>query len=250
MKNFFLGLILISLFSCNKKSNEIIEYNKEGKIISKMYVSNENFLDSAIYYKDGIVNKSYFNKRYSNFFYFKSFTSEGRLISEGNTINKIKEGKWKYYDSNDRMKKIVEFKNICNAEYPNQEWNYESNGKLNISKSSFFSYTFKNSKFEPKVSNELTIKYIPLIKKDGVISVIYFSPDFDDKFCNISEVNKDGLKSSDNGVVFKINIGFENRGEKKFRGYIEEHYFEDTNNKEIVNHKTRRVYVDIPIIVK
>lgn len=249
MKKIFLGLISIILFSCNEKSNEIIEYNKEGKLISKMYVNSDKVLDSAIHYKDGIVNKSYFDKHNTNSFYFKSFANNGKLIAEGNTINKLKEGKWKFYDSDNRMRKVVEFKNICDEEYPNQEWNYESNGKLNISKSSFFSYTFKNSKFESKVNNELTIKYIPLIKKEGVISVIYFSPDFDNKFCNINKVKKDGLKSSGNDVVFKINIGFKNKGKKNFRAYIEEHFYEDTNKKEMVNHKTRRVYIDIPIIV-
>lgn len=241
--------VLLTLLSCKKDTKEIVQYDKAGKIISKIYGNPSESIDSIIYYKNGVLySKMVTNKPNKLSFYVKYYDGK-RLISEGNTINKLKNSKWKYYNSKNEVERVVEYKDICDREYPNQEWNYDSKGKLDISKSSFFSYTFKYPKFEPKVNNELTIRYVPLIKKSGVISVIYFSPDFDSKFCNINTVNKDGLKSSKNDIGFKINIGFKNKGKKNFRGYIEEHFYEDTDKKEIVNHKRRRVYVDIPITV-
>lgn len=243
-------LVFFTLFSCKKNTNEIIQYNQEGKIISKIYGNPTKFIDSIIYYKNDMVDSKMIANKLNKLSFYVKYYDGKKLMSEGNTLNKLKDSKWNYYNSKGKVEKVVEYKNICDEEYPNQEWNYDAKGDLDIAKSSFFSYTFKNSKFESMVNNEITIKYVPFIKKNGVISIIYFSPDFDNKFCNINKVKKNGLKPSEDGFIFKINIGFKNKGKKYFRGYIDEHFYEDTNKKEMVNHQTRRVYIDIPIIVR
>ncbi|MFQ6601394.1 hypothetical protein [Flavobacterium sp. C3NV] len=242
-------LVFFILLSCKKNTKEIIQYDAEGKIVSKIYGNPAEFIDSIFYYKNGVIDSKMVTNKLNKLSFYVKYYDGKNIVSEGNTINKLKDNKWKYYNSKNKVEKVVEYKNICGEEYPNQEWNYDSKGNLDIPNSSFFSHTFKNSKFESKVKNELIIKYVPLIKKKGVISLIYFSPDFDNKFCNIDKIKKNGLKSSGNDISFKINISFKNKGKKYFRGYIEEHFYEDTNNKEVVNHKTRKVYIDIPIIV-
>jgi hypothetical protein len=247
MKKIILLFVIFNLLSCKNDSKEILEYDKEGNVISKMYVSNGDVLDSIIYFKNGVINKSFFYKKDKQLYYFKSFTSDGRIISEGNIVNKIKNGKWKYYDSNDRMRKIVEFKNISDEEYPNQEWNFDENKKIDINKSNYFSYKFENPKFESKKINELTIKYIPLIKK-GTSSILVFSPDLNERFSNTKTIGKDSIGSSEN-FIFKVNIGFENAGKHNFRGYIVEYYYDKTLKKDVLQYKEKKTYIDIPITV-
>lgn len=249
LKKIVLILIITFLFSCSKESKEVIKYNSTGDIVSKMYIRDEKSLDSIIYFNNGILDsKIIFNKINKLSCYVEYYDSKGQLMSEGNTINKIKNGKWKYYDSNASLKKIVEFKDICNEEYPNQEWNYNEKGKLNLEICSYYTYKFKSPVFKSGGTNILTINYTPMIKK-GAICTINFSNKIDSTFCNVEKVEKVAFRSSDS-LTFTVPMMLDEIGKHNFRGYIEEHVFEEVKNSNLSNHKIRRVYIDIPFKVK
>lgn len=241
MKRIIIILAFI-VISCKGDIDEKIEYDKNGNVVSKMYVSKNKKLDSIIYYKKKEIFKTYFNKSDLDSAYCKVFNYDNKLISEGNTLKLIKYGNWKFYDSKGKIRKIVEFKNICGKEYPNQEWNYDENENLINQRSNYYIYKFKNVKFKAKESNELIIKYIPFIKKANYF--LYFSPEFDNQFCNIEKVKKNGLGTNKDSIIFKINVGFENPGKEYFNGYIVEEESADEKHK-----SEKWTYISIPIII-
>jgi hypothetical protein len=248
-KQLFLVIILLITYSCKKNENEIIEYDKDGKIISKSYINNESGqTDSIIYYKSNMITKSFFDKKNRKSFYFKSYGYDGKMIAEGNTFNMIKIGKWKFYDSDNKIKKIVEYKNICGKEYPNQLWNYDDL-KLNINKSTYFNYRLKNSKFESNKTNELIIEYVPYFKKWSQ-SVLFSSIDFNNTFCNIDKIKSEVVfPSNDKNIIFKVNLKFSSKGKNHFRGYISEKTYKTSSNMKIENYSEKITYIDIPIIL-
>lgn len=87
------------------------------------------------------------------------------------------------------------------------------------------------------------------MKKKDAICTINFSNKIDSIFCNIDKVEKVAFRSSDI-LTFTIPMMLDEIGKHNFRGYIEEHEFEKVKNSNLSNHKTRRVYIDIPFNVK
>jgi len=248
-KIIILLFIVFSILSCKNDTEEIIQYDKEGNILSKNYISNGKSLDSTIYLKNELViTKIIFNKDNKSECYVKYYDNNGKLESEGNTINKIKIGKWKFYGSKTKEAKIVEFENICGEEYPNQEWNYDDKGKLNLDIRSYYTYKFKSPVFKSGGTNILTINYTPMIKK-GAICIINFSNKIDSTFCNVDKIEKVAFRSSDS-LTFTVPMMLDEIGKHNFRGYIEEHVFEEVKNSNLSNHKIRRVYINIPFEVK
>jgi hypothetical protein len=239
------------MLSCKNNNEEIIQYNTDGTILSKNYVREGKFVDSIIYYnKEKIDYKLYFKNNDNSSWYAKYYDVKGKIEFEGSITNKIKDGKWKYYDSNGHVHKVIEYKNICGKEYENQIWKYDENNKIVLDSSFFITYSLKDPIFKAKKDNVLTIKYTPNLKGARAIPLIYFSPDLDSTFCNVNQLKLQGLKSPNNDYIFIVNIGFENKGKQKFMGYIEEHSLLKTNKKDSLDHFVRNMYIDIPLEVE
>ena len=73
------------------------------------------------------------------------------------------------------------------------------------------------------------------------------SPKIQSDYCNISTVKLDTVYSSNN--AFEIPVRFSKKGAKNLRGFITEFRTGQTN-KDSAQYNERRVYFDIPIIVK
>jgi antitoxin component YwqK of YwqJK toxin-antitoxin module len=245
MKKIIVFLFLLIIFSCKKENKEIIEYDKEGKIVSKIYGDSKKSIDSIIYYNNNVIDtKIYFNKNNTDTCFVKYFDGKGELFSEGFTVNKIKYGKWKYYDSKNKIRKIVEFKNICGEEYPNQEWNYNPDGILNKNFSTYYTSSFEKSKIIDGVKvNDLKIYYTPMNKK-GADCKLYFSPEIESTFCNSDKLEMYSINSN-KSFVFTIPLKTEDIGNNHFKGYIEENLYINSNKKGAINFKTRRIYFEI-----
>ncbi len=239
------------MLSCKNNNEETIQYDENGEIASKIYGDPKSGLDSVIYYKKGILDsKMIVTNPNKLILYVKYYDKNGKIESEGSTTNKIKDGKWKYYDSNGHVHRIIEYKNICGKEYTNQTWKYDENNKIVLDSSSFITYSLKDPIFKAKKDNVLTIKYIPNVKRAEVIPIIYYSPDLDSTFCNIDKLKIQGLNSPTDDYVYTINISFDNKGKQKFMGYIVEHSLLKTNKKDSLDHFVRNMYIDIPFDVK
>lgn len=249
MKKIIMFIVTFFFLSCKKDFEEIIQYDRSGKILSKKYISNSRKLpDSIMFFKNNeIKTKFIFKENNYKEFYVKYYKNK-KIVSEGNVINKKRIGKWKFINHKANTLKIVEFKNICGDEYPNQEWNYRDKDKLDFNFSSFYYFKLKNTISRKGGTNYLTIKYVPMIKKE-TICMIHFSKEIDSLFCNVDKVKKDGFRLTDS-LTFTLPLKFESRGKKNLRGFIEEHLFQDVKGSDYSNHKIRTVYFDIPIEVK
>lgn len=246
MKKITAFFCILSILSCKNDTEEIINYDINGNVFSKNYVSNGNSLDSIIYLKNNIIDyKVYFNNNSTDTCYVKYY-DKNKISSEGSIVKKIKFGKWKFYNSKGKIRSIVEFKNICGEEYPNQEWNYNFDGKLNQDFCNYYTSTLEKLRIIEGVQVvDLKIYYIPMNKKKAICK-IHFSPEIDNTFCNTDKVETYSLNSN-KSFVFTIPLKTEGIKDNNFKGYIEEHLFETQNKKETVNHKIRRIYIDIPI---
>lgn len=243
MKKIILLLLMFNLCSCKSDTEEIIQYDKHGDIISKNYVSGGKSLDSIVNISNGKVDTKIFFKKNSETECYVKYYGKSGIVSEGNTKDKKKIGNWTYYYSNG--KKIVEYKIISNEEYPNQVWTYDTNGKLDLSLSSFY-----KSKIEGEISTEgakgekLKIYYEPSLKK-GTICTINLSQKINPDFSNIESVEKFTLKSDEN-YVFTIPLKLETfKKGTNITGYIDEHYFDEKTKN--LDHTWKRTYISIPI---
>ena len=248
MRKIILLIIIINFFSCKRNGEEIIYYDKNGNIESKNYVSDGKNLDSVIYFSNGKVDtKVFFPKKDKTECYVKYYGKKG-LSSEGKTKGEKKNGKWKYYDLKGKLRKIVEFKVICNEEYPNQEWNYDSNGKLNEIFCNYFTCKIGETiEINGEKGKNLKIYYSPMFKKDAICT-INLSRKINKDFCNVDSIEKIDFKC-DSTFTFNLPIKLKDFKEIFYlKGYIEEHHFdEDSNDKSSLKHTSRRVYIDVPI---
>ncbi len=236
-------VILLSLVSCENKSKKNIKYDKNGNIIAIEYTREGKLLDSIVFFKnDKISMKMFFKKNNQTELYIKTYSKNGKLKSEGNTILKEKIGKWKYYY--DDGKRIVEYKIIKNKEYPNQIWTFNKDGKLNLNLSSFYSSKIEGEQLLNGTKVKiLKVKYVPGLK--NTICTINLSQKINKDYSNIDSVEKFTLRS-DNNYIFTIPLELDSTGKKiTVIGYIDEHFFDEkTKNLE---HSTKRTYISIPI---
>jgi len=274
MKKIILFLTILGLISCEKRYKEIVKYDTTGTVVTKSYLDSNQKLDSLIQYENKkVVFKMYFNKLNTNYCYVNQFDYRGKLNAEGNYVNKIKIGKWIYYNSKMKTKKIVQYINLCGSEYPNQVWTYNDqdvllnniwvfDAKDSLSKnlSSYYNYKLDNTKILKDKSYELEINYVSMLKTDhseyvpklnSSHSILIMSPDFDKNFCNItdSKIKKDTLGSYPLQNHWIINIKFASKGRKYFRGFIEEYWNEKGTKKGYVQPMKKRTYINIPIFV-
>lgn len=244
-------MFLLIFISCDKDRNEIIEYNERGEIISISYIAKDkNSVDSIIYYKNKKISVEVYPNRKNKFSSFiKYFDKNGVELSEGNTFKKNKIGRWKYYNSRNKISKIVEYITICDSEYPNQEYNLNNDGTIIINKSNYFTYKIKYPCFKLNECNIITISYYPLYKTKSK-KILIFSPEFDDNFCNVEKVPKDSISMATDHV-FKVPFGSAIKGKFFFKAIIKEYYYEsNTENRNIGSYVEKRTYIKIPFIVK
>lgn len=249
MKKVIIVFCLFSILSCKNDTEEVIKYDLKGNILSKNYVSNGNSLDSIIYFEKNIIDYKVYFKNSSTDTCYTKYYDKNKISSEGSIVKKVKFGKWKFYNSKGEIRSIVEFKNICGEEYPNQEWNYNPDGTLNQDFCNYYTSSLEKVRIIEGVEvNDLKIYYTPMNKKEAICK-IQFSPEIDDTFCNADKVETYSLNSN-KSFVFTIPLKTEDIGDNNFKGYIEEHLFETQNKKGAVNHKVRRIYIDIPLKMK
>lgn len=249
MKDVLILVLLFVLYSCEKTNGEVIEYDINGKVISKSFIKDKNNFDSIYFFKDGLIFRKVIFNEYNKNYIIKNYDKDQHLISEGPAIDSIKIGIWHFYNIKNEIVKKVEFKKICSSEYPNQEYTYQENRKINISKSSFYQYSLKEIFHDSRKYYNININYVPLLKNKSS-TVLFFSTEIDKDFCNVDSIRKDTVPSSGGRFNFLFNVAFKTKGNKNVRGYISEYYYEDTSNKKFVEIQERRVFFDIPIVSK
>ena len=248
MKYIFLFIITAILLSCSKEGNAAIEYDKNGKIISKTYPSLDlsRPIDSIIYFKNNKVDYKVIFKTKEDVF-VKYYDPKEKLICEGNTNKKIRAGKWKYYRENGSLDKIIEYINLCGQQYVNQGWYFKENGDTIFRNSNYVNIKIDNGNFKINEKHEFKFDYKKILGPKSEL-ILMISPDVDDKFCNIEKINMSKQYSKVNQIIAKI--GFATAGKKTLRGYITEFQDSIKTREKMPKIAERRVYFQIPIVVE
>lgn len=259
-------VLTVILYSCNNSkseyydSGEIHKYYKlkTDKIhgIYKEFYENGNVKEISIYnqgakkdssvyfYADTKLNKiDYYLK---NDTIFSKVFEDSKLSSMGKYLKGKKVQKWKYFNTEGSIEKTFEYIDLCGTQYTNQGWYFNKDGDTLLKNSNHFKIL--NLKRHIGQNEVLNIKmiYDPLFENNSQ-SFICMSPKIQSDYCNISTVKLDTVYSYNNS--FEIPVRFSKKGAKNLRGFVTEFRTGQTN-KDPAQYNERRVYFDIPIIVK
>ncbi|MET0946671.1 MAG: hypothetical protein ABWY22_14785, partial [Flavobacterium sp.] len=203
--------------------------------------------DSSIYYypNKNIAKILYYLKKDTVF--EKDFSEDSRLLSEGKNLKEKMLGKWKFYKENGNLDKIIEYIDLCGEQYMNQGWYFKDNGDTLYKNSNFVSIKISEGNFKINQKHEFKFIYKRLL---GSTSEFWLSisPDVDNKFCNINKINMSNQYSKANQIIAKI--GFETPGKKTLRGFISEFKDSIISGEKVSKIAERRVYFEIPVMVK
>ena len=262
-KQIFGFIIIIFLYSCknekveyysdgnikkkyfiqnNKLDGEYEEYYKNGKVKLKHIYLNGELKDSSIHYdENGKISQLDYHRK-KGFDYIKVYNKD-KISHQGTFYNNQKYGRWKYFDSNGKLKKVIEYIDSCGTQYTNQGWSYDSNEKFIEKGSNYYSVKTEKNKFKINETIDLKIKYAPLFDKKS-ISFICISPEIERNYCNLKEEKLDTIFSEDQN--FDIKLSFSKKGNKTIRGFIREVYFD--KNKGMTG--VRSVFINIPFLIE
>jgi len=260
--------LLFFLSSCNK--DRLItktEYYKNGNIRVTHLFKNGKNIDSSIYYFNNVkpttINQIRYWKDSTNF--IKVFDENGLLLREGEVKNKdinFRVGFWKFYKKNGYIN-IVEYKNINNKPYFNQNWVVKNKdtlaGRGNFFDSFFISDTISLGEFvkvhfylqQPYFSRDSDIEII-LPKYDLLLNDDY-SNLYDIETLIFKSLKNDGIPHPDiPQELYPINhdIEFElqytSPGEKRIRGVL----IENKNKFDSMEYRERRLFFDKTFFIK
>lgn len=264
MKQTFLLLIVITIFSCNRK-NENKSYYDSGNLKSVTEYETDSLYTITDYY-DNVRQEKYkvlFNKEgYDSIvYYYKNGNAFKTGLRNKNGVN-IK--KWNFYRRDGRLSETREFLIIKGEQELNQNWYYNEKGDTvafankkfnNYEQKEFLkdtlnsrmsNYAIFNYSDEPPLSEKVTIanplKASVLVqgiydKSEIMVLLAKENNNFNKNFSNISEVKFDTFvcvkKDKINGYIYRdsnqnmtavFGRRFKSTGKKNIRGYVTEYY--------------------------
>lgn len=240
VENYPNSKIIFKSYSVNKKGQKegiYEEFYRSGQIKKVLYYSKDIISDTAKYFSmNGKIDSI---KIFKNSKEYIRIFKDDNLISDGWKINNKKTGIWNYYSNKSIKEKSFEYIDLCNQQYLNQGWFFDSNGKIIKSKSNFLLIKTP-SKVKINDTINIAFEYIPKLSDRPTI-VSCQSIQIDEKFCNLRNINLDTIITLT--TSFNRKVLFTEKGKYNIRGFIEEH-----NNLSIDNpkdYKLRHVYYNI-----
>jgi hypothetical protein len=224
-----IGLAILNQ-SCNQ--NNIIEINNFEDGQKAISYGKNGIVDSIIIEKSNVKISKFIsknNKKDNKFFKVYFYDSKGNVTSEGNMNHNNKVGNWLYFKNKQLIKKEEYFR-ICGRNVINQVWQYDSKNKIDLIKSSFYTYKFIDTIIEKENLKVLKIKFFPskLIEVDRIR--FYTSSKIQNDFCNLNNLRLiDIPKNKQN----EYEIAFE-RGDKfdTIKGFFTEEFRINNKSKE------------------
>jgi hypothetical protein len=203
-----------------KDGNKAITYGNNGIVdsivIKRGNVQISKFISKSLNKNDGLF-KAYF------------YDNKGNVTSEGNMNHTKKVGKWLYFKNKQLIKKEEYFR-ICERNVINQIWQYDSNGKIDLSKSSFYTYKFIDTIIENNKLKILKLKFFPSKFLEYSKIGYYTSSKIQNDFCNLHNL---GLTEISKTMRNEYEIAFE-QGDNfdTIKGYFTEEFRVDNKLKE------------------
>jgi antitoxin component YwqK of YwqJK toxin-antitoxin module len=281
--------LIISSVSCKKKHIDNHDngnvwkeyYEKNGELTGayKEYFTNGKLklthdfnkgvnIDTSFYYYKSPVERIQFKRFWANNDSIKQieFYQNGTIKKEGIVDNNfLKYGNWRFYDKNERLDIIREYRIINNEQYLNQEWNINKNKDT----------LFKGSKYiEIQIAEDTIIIGNPIqaiaylkaeLFKDKSSEIFVCLPNgesvnFNKDFSNLKEIKLDTFYNLQHDLKNKniFNDGFNKQhtavfgkwfknstGLKNIRGFVEEYYPIDSNG-----FKQNKTFFEFQVYVK
>ncbi|MET3047515.1 hypothetical protein [Flavobacterium covae] len=224
-----IGLIVLNQ-SCNQ--NNIIEINHFADGQKATSYGKNGIVDSIIIEKGNIkiskfISKS--NEKDNNFFKVYFYDTKGNVTSEGDMNHNNKVGNWLYFKNQQLIKKEEYFR-ICEKNVINQVWQYDSKNKIDLNKSSFYTYKFTDTIIEKENLKVLKIKFSPskLIEVDKIR--FYTSSKIQGDFCNLNNLKLIDIpknKQNEYEIAFERDDKFDT-----IKGYFTEEFRVNSKSKE------------------
>ncbi|WCO03489.1 toxin-antitoxin system YwqK family antitoxin [Psychroserpens ponticola] len=223
-----------------------IKYYENGNIKSIQLFRNNVEIDSTIVYdslkSNTIKTAIYRNKNSIDSIYVKNYDNS-YITSEGHMFKTQKTGKWKLY-KNQKIDKIMQYKNIDGKQYLNQGWFFDKSGDTIHEYGS--NYKFKYSVKLKEKTIDISIKYKPLIAENANVILLH-NEKLNKEFSNIDEVVLDTIFFTNNKVDIEYKV--KHKREKlnfNLRGIIKE--YADLLKNDSIYYRERLIYLDEKIV--
>ncbi|MFK5982182.1 MAG: hypothetical protein QM499_04635 [Flavobacteriaceae bacterium] len=263
-------ITLLFLTSCNK--DRLItktEYFENGNIRVTHLLKNGKNIDSSIYYFNNVKTTTINQIRYwkDSTSCIKLFDKNEILLSEGEIKNKdinFRIGFWKFYKKNGNTN-IVEYKNINDKSYFNQNWVVKNKdtltGRGNFFDSFFIRDTISLGEFvkvhfylqQPYFSRDSDIEII--LPKYDLLLNDDFSNLYDIETFTYQSLKNDGIPHPDIPEEYypinhdiEFGLQYTTPGEKRIRGVLIEN--NNKNKFDSLEYRERRLFFDKTFFIK
>lgn len=162
--------------------------------------------------------------------FVKNVKVNDSLLGEGYLKNSLKVGNWKYFDKNNNLVAVNEYKIINNGTYLNQEIVFNKNGDTIFDKSHFYTYS---TRVNDKKERFLSIKYKRIFEGDSYLMFVY-NKDLKSDFSNLNDLKLDTLLFENNTLEIQYPKKSEIRGVINEIKFLSDSVFD-----------TRKVYIEI-----
>ena len=217
-----LFLLLILNFSCNNEKS-LKKYYSNGNLKLKITLNKKGIPNGKFeqYFENGKLKDSgkYINGIITDSVY--SYYENGQIKEKGVFHNGHKQNWWKVFDKNNKILKKEEYYEVNDSAYLNQNIQFDSNGKINYSKSTFFNFKIPDTL---KLGKNLINNNEYYTYEKGSGNYHYVSIIIDNEYSK-NKIKKDTflnkiIKSGKNNPWFGIYAY--KKGRMKIKGKIEE----------------------------
>jgi len=135
------------------------------------------------------------------------------VSSKSDIQNNIKKRNF-YRDG--KLKKTLEYVNVCEKEYLNQGWYFNENRDTIEKKTHFCKIKIHKKSLKPEELSKVSMTYKPLLKNS--VSAVLLSKENDLSYCDLENKKFDTLYFVDNKLQYLQS--FKSAGNKKLTGYV------------------------------
>ena len=123
--------------------------------------------------------------------------------------------KREFYEK-EKLKKTLEYVNLCGKDYLNQGWYFKENGDTIENKSHFCKIKIEKNVLKQLEKTKVTMIYKPLLK--NTISGILLCRENNIDYCELDNKKCDTAYFVNNRL--DLSLGFKNKGKVKVTGYV------------------------------
>ena len=166
-----------------------------------------------------------------------------KIVDVSSKVDKLNGVTKKEFYENGKLKKTLEYVNVCGKEYLNQGWYFNDKQDTIKNKGNAYKIKIEKNILKPLEESKVTMVYKPLLK--NTVSGILLCRENNIEYCDLKNKKLDTLYFVDNKLEYIQ--AFKSKGAKKVTGYILEITKELRADKK---YDERKVYFTLNFTVK